>query len=70
MPRVSKKAIKGVVRWISSGSGITEGLDLMFCPTSGRFILKSEGDKFKTDVTLWNQPVTQKGDPSLNPHNA
>lgn len=58
MPRVPK-AVKEP-RWISSGSGITEGLELLFCPTSGRFILKSEGDKFKTDVMLWNQPNKTK----------
>lgn len=60
MPRVPKKVIKEAIRWVSSGSGITEGLDLMFCPTTGKFSLKSDLDKFKTDVTLWNQPNTTK----------
>ena len=54
MPRIPKKAIKEAIKWISSGSGITEGLELML--VNGRFVLKDDGGKFTTDVILWNQP--------------
>ena len=58
MPRVPKKTIKGVLKLIGKGSGITEGLELWFCPTRNKFVLQEQGTKFKEDVTLWNEPKT------------
>ena len=54
MPRVPKKTIKETIKFISKGSGITDGLELWF--SSGRIILTDTGSKFKEDVTVWNEP--------------
>jgi hypothetical protein len=44
---------------ISAGSGITEGLELWY--VDGRFILvEPKGNKFKDDVTLWNQTIEKE----------
>jgi hypothetical protein len=56
MPRVSKKTVKAALTFISKGSGITEGLELWFCPARNKFVLQEQGQKFKEDVTLWNEP--------------